>query len=200
MKIRCGFVSNSSSSSFLIKYPLKTFSLKDTEKILDKYSDCVPEEVRGIFDYYVWRHQPSYQDISVYECTFKGDKRERDECGSCVFSSNYLYKGFDTGDCENINCKYLKKLDNKEYIEKIFENQYEYASDEQINNPVGGFWKDLKTLKETIDPKKETLKIIEVDSSEEDEAVYLSWDDRYKIRDYSEKLFKTHRNIIEYEG
>lgn len=213
MKIRSGFVSNSSSSSFLIKYPLKPFSLKDTENILDEYEEGIPDRLRGVFDYFVWKNQPSFSEEIDYECAactmlkdhpasldfFKKPLPSR--CPLKRYSNLYtnIYLEY-LEECEDSGCEYLKKLSNEEHLKRIFERQYEWASEEQINNPKEGFYKDLKELKENIDPQKETLKILYVNSDGQDNDEFITLDDSYEIHKYTEKLFKTHKNIIESEA
>lgn len=58
MKTRKGFVSNSSSSSFIIAYPKdRLLRLGEVESYVGGYADSTPDKVKDLLSYIVWKSQ-----------------------------------------------------------------------------------------------------------------------------------------------
>lgn len=77
MKIRKGFVSNSSSASFVIAFPKdKPIALKDIEEWLGGYDTNIDPVVMDIVGFYFWRAQ--YFDNYISKRDFKGTCKEYD--------------------------------------------------------------------------------------------------------------------------
>lgn len=58
MKIRRGFVSNSSSSSFVVAYPKdRLLRLGEVENYVGGYSDSTSDEIKDLISYIIWKSQ-----------------------------------------------------------------------------------------------------------------------------------------------
>ena len=83
MKFRNGFVSNSSSASFVIAFPKDDpIALKDIEEWLGGYNTDIDPEIMDTIGFQFWKTQ--YFDEDMYRRDFKGTGEEYDyhHCGA----------------------------------------------------------------------------------------------------------------------
>lgn len=88
MKIRNGFVSNSSSSSYIINYPLRELRLKDVEDYIGGYTENTPDRYKDIMSYLIWKNQPKWNKGKTckYDLyNIEGDDWccDGDDCSNC---------------------------------------------------------------------------------------------------------------------
>ena len=104
MKIRNGFVSNSSSASFVIAFPKDNpIALKDIEEWLGGYNTEIDPEVMDTIGFQFWKTQ--YFDEEMYRRDFKGTGEEYDYhyCDATWEQKKKLW------DCP----KYMHKMDGE---------------------------------------------------------------------------------------
>jgi len=116
MKRRNGFVSNSSSASFLIAFPKNSFiTLKDIEAWLGGYNTDIAPEIMDTIGFQFWKTQ--YFDEEMYRRDFTGTGKEIDfhKCNATWKQMNdvwccphFMYKNEDTGLPNNQNCENCK--------------------------------------------------------------------------------------------
>ena len=81
MKIRKGFVSNSSSSSFVLAFPKDhSVSIDNIENWFGPLSDSMSPEDKGIFTYLVWRSQYFDEDLDCRDWTSTGEEYDHHIC------------------------------------------------------------------------------------------------------------------------
>lgn len=116
MKFRNGFVSNSSSASFLIAFPVDTpVALKDIENWLGGYSSELAPEIMDTIGFQFWKTQ--YFDEEMYRRDFNGTGKEYDfhkcnatwkQMNDTWYCPHFMYKNEDTGLPNNQNCENCK--------------------------------------------------------------------------------------------
>lgn len=188
MKIRAGFISNSSSSSFIINYPKEYLKLKDIEDYFGGYNDDVPEDLRDIVSYVLWKSQPTNpqgETPPLYDCRFKTrDERlnHRLEASYDSFECNNCRLYYDDEDCKECPCK--KLLSEKEQVQRLIDDNY-----------WGNEWlKILKSFKKNCGK----VRVLNIENNYSDNTISgLDWADAYRIGEYAGKLFKKHDKILE---
>jgi len=106
MKIRNGFVSNSSSASFIVAFPKDNpVALKDIEEWLGGYDTDIDPVVMDTIGFQFWKTQ--YFDEEMYRRDFKGSGKEYDYhyCDATWEQKKELW------DCP----KYMHKMDGESW-------------------------------------------------------------------------------------
>lgn len=193
MKIRNGFISNSSSSSFIINYPKEEIRLSDIESYFGGYNSDIPTHLQDIMNFVLWRTQFDDEEYKISEAVRHECKLEKDNRDSfswkCPKHFNY-YHGCDTYD-EDINpckgCEYWETISEEDYIDSLINECY--CSSERA--------KLLNNFKNNCG----RIKYLEIeDSGDNDSALNLSYRDAYDIRRCAGDFFKSHDRIIEEEN
>ena len=95
MKIRNGFVSNSSSSSFIINYPKTELKMEEIVSYFGGFDKRIPEYIQGVITYMLWKSQynsvdhysydriPNIAEEERYICTQKRNEYYSDEVVDC---------------------------------------------------------------------------------------------------------------------
>lgn len=193
MKIRNGFVSNSSSSSFIISYPKdKIIRLKDIENYFGGYNEDIPEHTQDIISFEIWKKQfdDTYNytiNIPSYTCDLL---KEVDRWAS---PSTYL---------EDICPNHLSSYDagNDEYPECWECKHHKIATaadilDIRIKN-YGDWNKEWAAQLENL--KKDDGRIKELKASTEDPSDSdVDFNEACMIRQSCGHIFKSHDRILE---
>ena len=83
MKIRNGFVSNSSSASFVLAFPKDhPVSIDNIENWFGSLSDSLSPEDKGIFTYLVWRSQYFDENLDSRDWTGTGEEYDHHICSA----------------------------------------------------------------------------------------------------------------------
>lgn len=188
MKIRSGFVSNSSSSSFIINYPNKTLGLNEIGDYFGGFNDDIPEEARGIMSYLLWKNQPNYKENP--DSVFFETSKER-ILGVCALEGkytpdrpSYCDEYYPCTECAERKCRYFSYQTEKDLLNNVLENFY-YDS-------------DRKKAVEKFDTDNGKVRSITVEDNG-DCDVGLSFNEAFTINRYSGNFFKKHDKIVEEE-
>lgn len=194
MKIRSGFVSNSSSSSFIINYPEKPLRLSEVEDYFGGYNPGVDPYIRDIVNYTLWKHQftdsgKELEQASLWHCTLPEEKEEEDRWESPYYRRSSFSQRCpkhleypESYECEN--CKYYKKSTELENLESCKENCW---------------GDDLKEWYEQVAKHLGRIRNLSIDDNDYDNSdnLGLSYEDRYTVNDAAGNLFRDHSNIFE---
>lgn len=196
MKIRNGFVSNSSSSSFIINYPEKPLRLSEVENYFGGYNAGVEPYIRDLVNYMLWKHQftndgKELEQAGLWHCTLPEEKV--DEEFNRWESPYYRRSSFsqrcprhleyaESYECEG--CKYYKKASEKENFE---------ASRESC------WGEDLKEWYNQVEKHLGRIRSLTIDDTDYDnrDNLGLSYEDRYTVNDAVGNLFRDHSNVFE---
>lgn len=200
MKIRNGFVSNSSSCSFLVCYPKnKEIRLKDIEDYFGGYTDEIPDHVKDIMSFLLWKLQ--FNDAFNYKIVEENKKWCEQEQKVDYYSKNPIrlwdlcprhhtkfdeYGEEDYSECEG--CEYLKDLTVSDILDMKIKCVKDYCPEEV-------------EILENMKKYAERIETIEIDDNcpyETDRV--LTYDDASEIRRNVGNIFKSHEKIIEEEG
>lgn len=179
MKIRGGFVSNSSSSSFIINYPKGILRLSKVEEYLGGYQEDVPEILRDKISYALWKNQfalgDTLDDSEVYECEYQNltPQEMSSKCPHC-----FRYPGY----CAHEECPHWQKISEEEHCEDVIESYYS----EEYKNALKEFKKDLGRVR-----------TLSIDDNEAKEDIGLDYEATYSIVNWGRDLFKSHKKILE---
>ena len=191
MKIRNGFVSNSSSSSFIINYPKRELKLEEVESYFGGYNSDIPTYIQGLMSFVLWKTQ--------YDGAYQASELDRHDCKlytsydldfalKCPRNYSYVHGDEECYDEDNScrGCKYWQPISEEAYIDKLIEDGY--------YNP------DTKQVLENFKKDCGRIRYLWIDDSKSDEELCLSFSDCCDIREYAGELFKSHDRIIEEKG
>lgn len=188
MKIRNGFVSNSSSSSFIINYPNRTLGLNEIGDYFGGFNDDIPEEAKGVFSYLLWKNQPNYKENP--ESIFFETSKER-ILGVCALEGKYTTDRpaycdtyYTCEDCVDNKCPYFSYRTEKDVLNSILDNYYDTSERKKIIEKF-----------DTVNGKVRTITV--EDCGDCDNG--LSFDEAFTINKYSGNFFKKHDKIVEEE-
>lgn len=160
MKIRSGFVSNSSSCSFYLRYFDKSIPFEDIAKEYEINKD-LPEDIRVFVTLCIW------YTIRQHEKKLKNKEEYSDE-------EDNSYKG-------DMDSEYQSPLEyylSDSHIEWMQSNPY-YKKPE-------GYWDKAKELLKD----KDTILNFDIDSVESfNDEMSIPFDTRYGIREHSSEIF-----------
>lgn len=192
MKIRKGFVSNSSSSSFLINYPRRELRLSEIEDYFGGYNDEIPNHVRDITSYALWKNQFDYDYI------IKTEDEEKYGCAMQIQSIPYLSdkcprhywepKDPEDNDYSCKGCEYWKPQTIEEALDYRIERAAYYEWDEEKES--------LESFKKDVEENGSRIKELYIDERDPIDSG-ISFRDAYKIHNYVGNLFKKHNKITE---
>ena len=177
MKIRNGFVSNSSSSSFIINYPDKTLRLNEVEDYFGGYKDDIPDTLKDLMSYVLWKNQFNSEwerkEYSVNDCTLLDEEREI----KCPYNYRECYEWR----CEDNDCPYFKSIDKDKVIQDFIDN----------------CWGDMHEQLVKMKPNIHHLSYLSIDDNNCDDDVGIGFNERYEINNHAGDIFKCHDNIVE---
>lgn len=172
MKIRNGFVSNSSSSSYIINYPLRELRLKEVEDYIGGYTEDTPDRYKDIMSYLIWKNQPKWDEGKM--CKYDLYKIGEDD---------YLDRGCSDDDCL-AHCDAMITPTQKD-------------KDEQVNNILEGGWycKESEAIIEGFRNREGALREFSLDDNNPSDYD-LTYDEADYLTSHAEKMFASNNNII----
>lgn len=194
MKIRSGFVSNSSSSSFIINYPKDILRLKDVEDYFGGYNENIPDHLKDLVSYVLWKNQfdnESFEisDSSSYNCRLLEKIRPYDLSSPSYELAEKCLKSFDypvppeesSHNC--VGCKYWQIFTDEDFFNQLVEEFKQWDPSKLLMLEV--FKKDLGRVRR-----------ISIDDDEPSEYG-LTFDEATEIHSEVGNFFKSHDKIIE---
>lgn len=191
MKLRKGFVSNSSSASFLIAFPKDNpIALKDIEAWLGGYTAELAPEIMETIGFQFWKTQ--YFDEEMYRRNFNGTGKEYDfhkcnatwkQMNDTWYCPHFMHKNEDTGLPDNQNCENCKY----HIIEKRIDRGDDYYRAFDDN--------DGEEVKAWLDRHKED-KIIYFEVDDNTPARGLDYTIAYEITSNARELFNNKTDNV----
>jgi len=184
MKIRNGFVSNSSSSSFIITLPKdKNIRLSEMEDYLGGYSDKLTDEQKDNLSIFLWK------TIKTKEHSIEEPIEHHEEC---LASYKELHKLFN--DCKCLGQNYWS-TDGESAPDRCKDCKYYHRYDRPARSDDYYDIRDNEWIedKSILDVDKSNY-YITIDDSEPGD--YLDYGDAIKFRNIS-PLFKSRVNVVE---
>ena len=191
MKIRNGFVSNSSSSSFILIVPKgKELKLSEIEDYVGGFTDELTPAQQGAMTYLLFMSQYVKQENGDVDRRYKPEEGEAEIHKSCSATWKQMQEIMDCphwiqdeneypySSCQT--CKYLKK----EFRPVRCDDYYHVIE-----------WCSDSSLLEKMTPDKNVYEI-EVDTNGENK--FLDWEDAYAIKNAADNIFKKHDVIWEF--
>lgn len=191
MKIRNGFVSNSSSSSFIVNYPKDYISLRDVEDYFGGYNKDIPQVLRDRVTYLLWLNQPNLNDDDkkIYRCKFTDVwERRRAKYGlldegnedNSRWVEQHCDLYYDDFICEE--CPYKVEVTEEEHLKDIMDNTY-----------YGDEWmKAMEGFKDHLG----RVRRFDVANNSDDARRGLDYEGVNLLLNYSDELFKSNKNIL----
>ena len=161
MKIRHGFVSNSSSSSFLVFFPYEPVSREDVRKMM--YPKLTDSNIKSVYDYslsigditdVVWKDIQSKQKNNIEDAIQIMDNERDDDNKDYPNEKDYMdyltgkldWKGYHK-DCREVNRKkILEILEKRQNPEEVF-YVFEYSdSDGEVLLEHGDIFENLYNI------------------------------------------------------
>ena len=129
MKIRNGFVSNSSSASFVLAFPKDhPVSIDNIENWFGSLSDSMSPEDKGVFTYLVWRSQYFDENLDSRDWTGTGEEYDHHIC-SAPYKSLIDREVFGCPgwlDCDAMDLNQVCKSCKYHSVEKRYERGDDY--------------------------------------------------------------------------
>ena len=192
MKIRNGFVSNSSSASFVIAFPKDNpIALKDIEEWLGGYNPDIAPEVMDTIGFQFWKTQ--YFDEDMYRRDFNGTGEEY-ECHKCNATWTQMTK-------EVWNCpRYMEKDEEKGIPVIPACRTCEYHTIKKRIDRGDDYYKALdyccgEGIEDWLEKHKDD-KIVYFDVDDNDPARGIDFDTAYEITSNAFSLFNNKTDNV----
>lgn len=179
MKIRNGFISNSSSSSFILFMPKEKMSVSDIESYFGGYSDELTQKQRSILSIAIWSTQ--YSTHNFEEERYEPEDRKTEVIYNCKREHNCTYF-FDRRDPDEYckECKFCKKLERSWRGDDFYE---------LVENPYGD-----EEIKKRIQEKSD-YSVYRLEIDDNNPPKFMGYDTARELRDV-EELFKNEEKAI----
>lgn len=170
MKIRKGFVSNSSSSSYIINYPLRELRLREVEDYIGGYTENTPDRYKDIMSYLIWKNQPKWDEGKM--CKYDLYKIDND----------YLDRDCYDDDCSNCDVMITPTQKDK---------------DEQVDNILAEGWycKESEAIIKEFRNREGVLGEFSLDDNNPSDYD-LTYDEADYLTGHAGRMFASNNNII----
>lgn len=191
MKIRQGFISNSSSASFIIAFPKEdAISLKDIENYLGSVNKKFSPDIKDMILFTFWKSQ--YFDEEMYKRNFKGSGKKYD-FHFCNAPWEIMISKKQQGCCRG----YMNKNDEGEVISPACENCKYNAVEKRIDRGDDFYqvWEGLDTEGREWLEKHKNNKIIYLEIKDSNPPKGIPWEIADEITSNSYTLFENSTNV-----